>query len=236
VGLARRTRRLEAWLFLGIILLASITRFAAALRRPLYVDEGLSLTVSALPIGQELAFLRFDFHPPLFFLALHALESASAPIWLLRCAVVVCGLASIALLVLIVRLWSTPRAALIAGTAAALMPSLAFYDTWLRMYSLLGMLQLAAFSVLSLLVRQPLERRRRLVLWAAWAALNAAALYTHYLAIISLAAQLAFVLVMRRSLIFETLLSTAAALAVWPPQFPPNDRPPPVSRNANGGD
>jgi len=186
----------------------------------LYADEGLSLTVGALPIGQELSFLRHDFHPPLFFIGLHSLEAVDAPIWVLRCAVVLFGVISVALLMLVVRQWSNQRAAIIAGAVAALMPSLVFYDSWLRMYSLFSMLQLAALLAFSTLATRPAGGTRRVLLWAGWIAANAAALYTHYLATMFLAGQMLFVLAMRRGLFIQSLVCAAIAVLLWLPQFP----------------
>jgi mannosyltransferase len=223
-GTAKRVQacvkhNLNRYLVTAILTVAASVRLAAALRRPLYADEGLSLTVSALPVGQELDFLRHDFHPPLFFLGLHSLESVDAPIWLLRVCVVLFGVISVALLMLVVREWSTWRAAVIAGAVAALMPSLVFYDNWLRMYSLLSALQLGAIYVLSVLATRSLGRAQRLWLWSAWIAVNAAALYSHYLAAMSLVAQVLFALAMRRRLFVQTLVCAAIAVIVWLPQF-----------------
>jgi hypothetical protein len=213
-------RDLGRYVVAGVLAIAAVIRLGAALRRPLYADEGLSITISTLPVRQELDFLRRDFHPPLFFLGLHTLESIAAPVWLLRAFVVLFGVISVALLMLIVREWSTWRAAVIAGAVAALMPSLVFYDNWLRMYSLLSVLQLSALLALSVLARREARRARRLVLWTAWIAANAAALYTHYLATMSLAGQVLFALAVQRRLFVQTLICAAVAVLVWLPQFP----------------
>ena len=202
-----------------VIAVAAVLRLVAALNRPLYVDEGLSLSIGAQPLAQALSFLQSDYHPPAFFALLHALELLHSPIWLIRATVALVGTASVGVLMLIVRTCSTKRAAVIAGAFAAVMPSLIFYDGWIRMYSLFDLLCLVALLLISALAVGSGSRASKLAAWASWIAVNAAALYTHYLEWMALAAQLAFSATRRWPFLAYATLSAIVAVALWLPQL-----------------
>lgn len=206
--------------YLTVLVLAAILRFVEAVRRPLEADEGLSLTIGSLNPLQMLAYLRTDVHPPLFFLVLHGFESVHTPIWTIRLSMAASGVVSVALLMLIVRAWSSPNAALAAGVCAAFMPSLIFYDTWIRMYAPFQMLDMLAIWLLTLLATRDYSGIKRVLMWSAWIAANAAALYVHYLAWMTLVAQVAFSSVRSRKLFLQALAGAALATLLWLPQLP----------------
>ena len=200
--------------------MAAALRLVDALRRPLYVDEALSLSIGVLPIDRAMAFLRSDFHPPLFFIMLHGFESAHAGIWAIRAIMALFGVTSVALLMAIIGRWSNPRAALIAGACAAVMPSLIFYDGWIRMYAPLDTLVLAGFWLVSLAATQDAGVWLRALRWLGWIAVMAAALYTHYLAWMALIAQLVFAATRGRRMAIGAAVAGVAAVALWLPQLP----------------
>jgi len=207
--------------FVAVLALAAALRCCEALRRPLDVDEGLSLSIAARPIADELHFLRvaLDVHPPLAFIFVHILTVAHFPIWAMHVVMAGIGVLSVALLMAIVARWSSGAAAIVAGSFAACMPSLVLYDGWIRMYPVYDALVLASFWLLTLLA-QPLAARARPFLWAGWTIASAAAAYTLYLAWPAIAAQAVYALT--RSVRFAGALAAAACVAfvLWLPQLP----------------
>lgn len=202
-----------------VIAVAAVLRLVAALNRPLYVDEGLSLSIGAQPLAQALSFLRSDYHPPAFFLLLHAVELLHAPIWLIRTSDALIGTASVGLLMLIVRTWSTKRAAVLAGAFAAIMPSLIFYDGWIRMYSLFDLLCLIGLLLISVIAVRPGSAVSSVALWTGWIASTVAALYTHYLEWMVLAAQLVFSATRRWPFVAYAVLCAIVSVIFWLPQL-----------------
>jgi len=204
----------------GPLLLAAVLRLFLALHRPLQVDEAYSIHQAAQPLADALRDLvQRDVHPPLFLVLTHALFSIGARDIALRSLMVVFGLAGVALLFAIVRLWHDERAASIAALCAALMPSLIFYDTVIRMYALFDALALASFALLSLLyVRADLTIGQRRLLWSAWVAVTALLWYTQYLGFIVTAAQLLYAAVLRRDGLVRSLAGCAAAIGLFAPQ------------------
>ena len=196
-------------------------RSVDALRRPLENDEGVSLTIGSMPVGQALDFLRTgDAHPPLFFIWLHAMESIHAPIWSIRLLMAAMGTLSVVLLMLLVRRWSTPQAAAVAGMCAAVMPVFVYYDTWLRMYTPFVCLSLLSFWLLSVLDAGPKSNVPRSILWAAWIVTTTAALYDLYLAWMVLGAQVLFAATRGRKMFLQTAVAAVVAALLWLPQVP----------------
>lgn len=210
---------------------AAVLRLVAAWHRPLHIDEGVSLEVGAMPLNRIIPYLHtYDAHPLLTFMLIHALLGAQAPIMLIRTVFALMGVASVWVFMAIVRTWSTPRAAVVAGLTAACMPDLVFYDSWIRMYAPAMLLELLAFWLLSILATQTLSGRRRILMRIAWILVNAVALYTLYLTGMAIAAQLLFAATRRRPFLFETLLDAVIAGVLWLPQLPTM-----LSQQAAGG-
>ena len=206
------------WAIFG---LAAALRVLPAVRRPLQVDEAYALHVATLPVDQILRVLRdLDVHPPLFWLVLHALELAHVPDLALRLLAALLGVACVALLFAIVRLWHGERAALIAAFCAAVMPSLIFYDITIRMYGLFDCLALAGFWWLSVLyAHDDLRVSWRRLAWVGWAACATALLYTQYLGFAVLAAQLIYAAAVRRDGFVRSAAGAAVAIGLWLPQL-----------------
>jgi hypothetical protein len=204
-----------------IALLAFVLRAINAWRRPFHTDERISLLWGALPVKDMLHMVRtFDVHPPLLFLALHALGLIHAPDWVARMIAVVLGTASVLMLYAVVRIWADEWAALGAGACAAVMPVLVFYDTWVRMYVLSDALVMAQFLILSLILKRADSTKARWWLWAAWAVATVLAGYTLYLSWFATLAQLLYVLALRRDQIVAAGAALACAVVAWFPQVP----------------
>ena len=197
-------------------------RIVPAVRRPLQVDEAYALHVASLPVAQILhAVATLDVHPPLFWLALHPLLMIGVPDVVLRLGMAALGVACVALLAWIVRLWHGDAAAVIAAFCAAVMPSLIFYDITIRMYVAFDCLMLVSFGLLSMLfTRDDLTLLQRRAAWSGYALCLALLLYTQYLAFTIIAAQLLYTALLRRDALVRSLAATAVACAVWLPQVP----------------
>lgn len=205
----------------GVLALAALVRFIPALRRPLQVDEGYTLHVAGMPLSEGMQVLRqLDVHPPLFLWMTHALVVAGAPDLALRATMAAFGVASVALLYWIVRLWHGEDAAVIAAFCAAVMPSLIYYDPMIRMYAPFDAVALGSFLVLSVLyTRDNLSLRARRTLWVAWAACGILLLYLLYLGFLVIAAQLLFAALIRRDGLVRSLAGAAATVGLWLPQL-----------------
>ncbi|MBC5805072.1 MAG: hypothetical protein DLM53_01395 [Candidatus Eremiobacter antarcticus] len=212
----------QRWMLGAIVAAAFAVRLVEALRRAIHTDERISLEWAANSGDQIIEILRaYDAHPPLFFLFLHVFGLAQAPEWLPRIVMVAFGTASVALLFAVVRLWVTPQAALVAALCAAFMPSLIFYDTWIRMYVVSDFFALLAFFALSvLLTTDDLSARRRRFWWGAWTLCTAVGPYLLYIGWFFTAAQVLYVLTLRRHAAVRALTGASAAALMWLPQLP----------------
>jgi len=212
---------MRLWCVLVVVLAAAL-RTAEMARRALQVDEGLTLYLAGLKLPAALQFMRdHDPHPPLLTVTVHALVWAHAPDWLIRVLFVLLGTASVALVMAVVRQWSSDRAAVIAGVFAACMPLLIFNDIMIRMYAPFGVFALLSFYLLSrVLVRDDLPAARRRMFWIGWTLCTIAMLYTLYAAFFVLACQLAYGALVRRDAVWKLLAGAAVAGVAWLPQLP----------------
>ncbi|MFJ2479370.1 glycosyltransferase family 39 protein [Pseudomonas sp. NPDC087598] len=171
----------EYWL-LPIMLLAAAVRFYDLTAAAIWGDEGSSLLLARYSLGGIWHHAAFDVHPPLYFMLLHGwIELFGDGIFALRCLSALAGIAAVGLGVWLVDRLATRRAALIAGVLLALLPTAVRYSQEVRMYSLLGLLLIAATLALVYWIRRP-QRHRYLVFYAL---LMTAALYTHYFAVLA---------------------------------------------------
>jgi len=206
-----------AW---AVLALAALLRITLAMLRPLQVDEGYTLHVAALPLQAGLHILRtLDVHPPLFLLLVHAWLGLHSPDAGIRLRMALFGIASVWLLYAIVVRWHGERAALIAAFCAAVMPSLIFYDSMIRMYAPFDALALTSFLLLSiLLTRADLKISSRRALWTGWAIVTALLWYTLYLGVMVSLAQLLYVALLRRDALVRVLTALACAGLLFAPQ------------------
>jgi len=205
------------FVLIALLGLGAVLRLVEAYRRPLQVDEALTLNLADAPLRDALVYLRTeDVHPPLLTYALHMVEAWHVPDIAVRMAMALIGLASVALLYYLVRLWADVTAASIAAVCAAFMPSLLFYDSWIRMYAPFEFLALGSFVLLSLAVKNP---GGRFALWFAWAICTALMWYTLYLGLVVTAGQLLFVIALRRSSLVYAIGAAGIAALLWLPQL-----------------
>ena len=132
-----------------------------------------------------------DYHPPLFYLATHALlQTVRLPLWDYRYFSAPFGLLTI------VATWGAARrmfgdvAAALAAVVVALSPALIVFDRMYRMYAVL--VALATLSWWLLLCAQGAQGRRRVALWTVYGIVAILLAYTHYLGILVLACQAAY--------------------------------------------
>ncbi len=212
-----------AWLGLAIALLvggfARLWHLDAA---SLYTDEAFTYTLAGLPLPALFYNLTFhDFHPPLFYLAGHFLETRLHwPPWQYRYFVAPFGLLTI------LAAWGAARrmfgdiAAIIAALVVALSPTLVQYDRIYRMYAVL--VALATLSWWLLIEAQAaVGRRRRAWLWVGYGLTVVALPYVHYLGILVLACEAAFMATRARSSTpgFAALGVATLAFVPWLPSL-----------------
>jgi hypothetical protein len=215
-----RRERAAYWL---IIVIAAALRCYEAMRRPLHVDEGLSLYLAGLaPVIARDYLYSADVHPPGFTAALHLLLGLHIPDLGIRLAMAACGTLSVWLLMRLVAAWRCDFTAVAAaGTCAALMPSLIFYDGMIRMYAPFDALVLCSFLALSVLTANDgLAPQRRRALWVVWTAALALTVWVLYLGFFVIAAQLAYLAFARRDALVRGVAGAACAVALWLPQWP----------------
>ncbi|HLJ84053.1 MAG TPA: hypothetical protein VKT51_07785 [Candidatus Eremiobacteraceae bacterium] len=207
----------------AVLIAAAALRIYEAVARPLHVDEGLSLQLAGEKASDALAYLyHADVHPPGFTFFLKPFVALHAPDVVVRIAMALLGTLSVWLLMRLLLVWNMePGAAVAAGGAAALMPSLIYYDGMIRMYAPFDAAIVASFVLLSIAVSggavSPTARR---CAWIGWTACSAISIWLLYLGFFFLAAQLAFLLVARRGALVRGLIGAMVAICSWLPQLP----------------
>lgn len=119
-----------------------------------------------------------DVYPPIFFLLLHGLNRFTMDTFLLRLPMALAGVASVGILMLLLRRFAGTRAALFAGALAAVSPILVYYSQEMKMYSILALFLLLLFHETVLCLDDSQRGWKRLALWALLS------IYTFYLAAI----------------------------------------------------
>lgn len=191
-------RQLWQWLggywFLSILAVATFVRFYDLTAAAIWGDEGSSLLMSQYSLAGIWFHAAHDVHPPLYFVILHGwIELFGDGIFSIRCLSALPGIATVALGVWLTRLIASRRAALLAGTLLALLPTAVRYSQEVRMYSLLGLWLLGATIALVYWVKHP-DRTRYLSIYAF---LMTAAFYTHYFTTLCVLAHWSYLLVLR---------------------------------------
>lgn len=205
------------WLILAA---ATALRIVEAVRRPLQVDEALTLDMAGLPLRQGIPLMGADVHPPLILVILRPFEALNAPDIVPRLFMVALGVASVVLVYAIVNLWAGRTPALIAMALAAVMPTIVFYDTWVRMYAPFSTFELLGWYFLSLVVvRDDLAVGARRALWCGWVACTIASMYLLYLALFVLASQLIWIAIRERTALTKAVVGAVVACVAFLPQL-----------------
>lgn len=133
----------------------------------LWLDELFSVAVAESPLRDViLATLRYDTHPPLYYIQLHIWSwFGQSDLWFILNSVIL-SLVSIALMGMVVRRHHGTRAALWAAAFMAVLPLGVFFAENVRMYAWVAVLQILLWSVIEDGVRDGFRNRRRLVLIA----------------------------------------------------------------------
>jgi mannosyltransferase len=174
-------------LFVTLILclwLAGGLRFYRLGAQSLWNDEGLSLGLAASDVPTILRSAAADIHPPGYYLLLkvwHGLTGDTE--FALRSLSALAGIALVALLYRLGRVYFDRPAALGAAALGALNPFLVYYSQETRMYALTATLAAGSFLLFSLWLRSsrppasPFGDRKLAI---SYCLVTAAGLYTHY--------------------------------------------------------
>lgn len=180
----------------GWFLLAVALRLIALPGGKIWFDEIYTLKISAQPPADILYWIRFDCHPPLYYLMVHGFMQVLS--WLgdpftsiawLRLSSVLPGILICAILAAWAWQAQGRRAGLTALALAAVSPGLLFYSQELRNYSLVMMFVAAAGFFLFRLLRQPTWTHAALYIVA-----TLGFLYSHNLAVLILLGNAAWAL------------------------------------------
>jgi len=194
----------------------------------LWYDEGFSVYLARVGLGEITANTAADIQPPLYYYLLHGWIQLFGDTELaLRSLSVLFGVLTIPLMyAMALRLFSSRLAGLLAALLIAVSPLHVWYAQEARMYTLLTFLCLLS-SFLLLLAIDAKRVPTLLVLWTAYTLVNVAALYTHYFAFFILAFQGVFVFLVWTAqqfrplyLILAELASGVVALVLYLPWLP----------------
>lgn len=169
------------WWVVAIVGLSIGVRFYLLTNASIWSDEGFSLELIAYPLADIWTLSGRDVHPPLFYMLLHglvALTGSNALMWT-RGFSALLGVVNVGLGIWLVRMVSTPRAAITAGWLLALLPIAVRYSQDVRMYALMGAELTGATLALVYWVLKP-QKNSYLVIYVL---LMASGLYTHYFSI-----------------------------------------------------
>src|SRR5688500_9429554 len=136
-------RTVPAWMgtisLVGLVAIGILMRFVST--SSLWLDEALSVNISALPVGDLLERLRHDGHPPLYYLLLHYwIELVGDGDTAVRALSGIIGVATLPLAWVAGHRLAGPTAARWALLATAISPYCVRYSTETRMYSLVMLL------------------------------------------------------------------------------------------------
>ena len=159
-----------------------------------HTDEAFTFALAALsPRALIAAVIARDFHPPLFYLATHALLLAvTKPRWDYRVVTAAFGCLTVAATFGAARRAIGPLAAVFAALFVALVPALVQYDRIYRMYAVTVALSALSFWLLAYI--EQVQGRRRPWLIAGYATTIVVLPWIDYLGIFVIAAQSAYAL------------------------------------------
>jgi mannosyltransferase len=178
------------YLLACILLLAGALRFYGLGDESLWLDEALSWQQSSLPLGELLASIAVDVHPPLYALLLHACIALFGDgEWALRLLSAVCGTLSVALIWAVARRVTNERAALVAALLCAISLFAIRYSQEARMYALLNFLALLSMLMLLRMDDNRDPNSQSAARQAAYLAATVLMMYSHVYALFVLIAQ-----------------------------------------------
>lgn len=227
--------RLEAWyrslnervIVIGLLALASLTRFATINKASIWHDEGFTMMLSNRNPVEIWAGSARDVHPPLYYELLGfwtQLFGRTVPV--ARALSAVAGIATIYVCYLLVKRYVSRLSATIVLLILAVAPFLVRYSQEARMYGILGLFLITGTYAL-LRALEPTKQRRW---WVIYVAMMAAGLYTHYFTALVVIAQWIYVMSLSPFhdwklgkttwLTKEWWLANTAILVLWLPWLP----------------
>jgi len=159
-----------------------------------WFDESYTSALLNTNFSEILKLTSLDVHPPLYYFVLYVWSWVfGASDIALRSMSALFMLASILLLVVLLKRLVEKRYAYLAASFAALAPFTIRYGQEARMYAMVSALLLAATYIFVVQLQRK-RRERTARLWIGYAFIMTLALYTHYFAILILASHLAYAL------------------------------------------
>jgi mannosyltransferase len=143
---------------LAAVAVGLVLRFAAS--TPLWLDEALSVNLSALPLGEIPEALRHDGHPPLYYAMLHGwIELFGSGDTAVRSLSGLLSVASLPLAYVVGRIRGDRRLAWLLVLIISVSPFALRFATETRMYSLIVLLTLLGYIALDAARRSPTPAR-----------------------------------------------------------------------------
>lgn len=159
-----RRRVVFALIGISVLIGAASIRIRGIRRWSLNNDEIAEMSWASLPFRDMMREAARDkVHPPLDYIVHFAIERAGAPEWVHRVPSAACGIATVALVMILGFLWEGEAAGVAAGLFLAIAPMHVRYSQEVRPYSM------AIFFLCASLVALELYARKRRIGWAvAW--------------------------------------------------------------------
>ncbi|MFQ6000378.1 MAG: glycosyltransferase family 39 protein, partial [Anaerolineae bacterium] len=176
---------------MSIVLLAFLLRLYRLDHQSLWYDEGFSVYLARMSLGEITARTASDIHPPLYYYLLHLwLGPFGDSEFVLRFFSLIFGLLSVPLIYALGRRLLGTASGSLAALLLAISPLYLWYSQEARMYTLVTFLCLLS----SYLLLRALEGRAGF-LWGGYIFVNILAVYSHFYAFFVLAFHLLFLLV-----------------------------------------
>lgn len=173
-------------LLVAIVLLGGLLRLYRLTALSLWLDEGFTVHFARLPwrrvIGLE---GQYDPHPPLYYAIIKAASIPLPELWAGRVVSAVAGIATLAVLYLLVARLVNRAAGLLAALALALSPVHVWYSQEARQYTLMTLAIAGSYLALVLCYQQPSWRHAIL-----YGVSILAAMYIEYSALFALLPQI----------------------------------------------
>jgi len=174
-----------------IVLLAFLLRLYRLDQQSLWYDEGFSVYLARMSLGEITARTASDIHPPLYYYLLHLwLGPFGDSEFVLRFFSLLFGLLTLPLIHALGRRLLGTASGLLAALLLAISPLYLWYSQEARMYTLVTFLCLLS----SYLLLRALEGKAGF-LWGGYIFVNVLAVYSHFYAFFVLAFQVVFLLV-----------------------------------------
>jgi len=175
-----------------IVLLAFLLRLYRLDQQGLWYDEGFSVYLARMSLGEITARTASDIHPPLFYYLLHLwLGPFGDSEFALRFFSLIFGLLTIPLIYALGRRLLGTTSGLLAASLLAISPLYLWYSQEARMYTLVTFLCLATSY---LLLRGLAEGSKGALIWGLYVLINVLAVYSHFYAFFILTFHLIFLL------------------------------------------